>query len=86
VAKRLFTPFFTTRNEGMGLGLSLCRTVIEQHGGGLDFHNLPSVDGQSPGGTEFRFTLPAAQASSRSELPPEEAETPRAALEPEAPH
>jgi two-component system sensor histidine kinase DctS len=55
VAQRLFTPFFTTKAEGMGLGLSLCRTVIEQHGGALDF-------GPGPGGTgtEFRFTLPAA--------------------------
>jgi two-component system sensor histidine kinase DctS len=54
VASRLFTPFFTTRPEGMGLGLSLCRTVIEQHGGALDFG--PGAGGQ---GTEFRFTLPA---------------------------
>lgn len=55
VARRLFTPFFTTRTEGMGLGLSLCRTVIEQHGGALDFVSpLPSGPG-----TEFRFTLPA---------------------------
>ncbi len=46
--------FFTTKSEGMGLGLSLCRTVIEQHGGALDY-------GVGPGGrgTEFRFTLPA---------------------------
>jgi two-component system sensor histidine kinase DctS len=53
VAARLFTPFFTTRSEGMGLGLSLCRTVIEQHGGALDFDT-------GPGGTTFRFTLRAA--------------------------
>jgi len=60
VAARLFTPFFTTRAEGMGLGLSLCRTVIEQHGGALDFAPV------SPRGTEFRFTLPAPrQAESR---------------------
>jgi two-component system sensor histidine kinase DctS len=54
VARQLFTPFFTTRSEGMGLGLSLCRTVIEQHGGALDFER-PQPDGV---GTEFRFTLP----------------------------
>ncbi len=56
VAQKLFTPFFTTKAEGMGLGLSLCRTVVEQHGGFLAFEsNLPQ-------GTIFRFTLPAAQA------------------------
>jgi len=61
VAQRLFTPFFTTRAEGMGLGLSLCRTVIEQHGGVLDFQNLPGPAGSTrPVGAEFRFTLPAA--------------------------
>lgn len=53
VAQGLFTPFFTTREEGMGLGLSLCRTVIEQHGGQLAFEN------QAHGGAEFVFTLPA---------------------------
>jgi two-component system sensor histidine kinase DctS len=63
VAQRLFTPFFTTRSEGMGLGLSLCRTVIEQHGGVLDFQNLPASGTAPSGGAEFHFTLPAAPAS-----------------------
>jgi len=58
VAAQLFTPFYTTRVEGMGLGLSLCRTVIEQHGGALDFG--PGPFGK---GTEFRFTLPAPRAA-----------------------
>jgi len=59
VGQKLFTPFFTTRDEGMGLGLSLCRTVVEQHGGAIDFENLPrTADGA--GGTVFRFTLPLA--------------------------
>jgi two-component system sensor histidine kinase DctS len=60
VAQRLFTPFFTTKAEGMGLGLSLCRTVIEQHGGAMDFETLPPRPGAAEGrggGTEFRFTL-----------------------------
>ena len=52
VAAKLFTPFFTTRAEGMGLGLSMCRTVIEQHGGFLGF--AP----HEPRGTVFTFTLP----------------------------
>ena len=56
VAAQLFTPFFTTKDEGMGLGLSLCRTVVEQHGGSLRF--AP----QQPQGTVFLFTLPAARA------------------------
>jgi two-component system sensor histidine kinase DctS len=54
VQAKLFTPFFTTRAEGMGLGLSLCRTVIEQHGGAL------THEPHQPRGTVFRFTLPGA--------------------------
>ncbi|MCG2594784.1 PAS domain S-box protein [Ramlibacter sp. XY19] len=53
VKQQLFTPFFTTKAEGMGLGLSLCRTVVEQHGGYLVF------EPNQPQGTIFRFTLPA---------------------------
>lgn len=54
VASQLFTPFFTTKEEGMGLGLSLCRTVIEQHGGVLGYEAV------QPRGTIFSFTLPVA--------------------------
>lgn len=54
VRQHLGTPFFTTKAEGMGLGLSLCRTVIEQHGSGLDFE--PAL----PRGTVFRFRLPVS--------------------------
>ncbi len=54
VAEQLFTPFFTTKVEGMGLGLNLCRTVIEQHGGFLGYEAV------QPRGTIFSFTLPVA--------------------------
>ncbi|MEO7937025.1 MAG: ATP-binding protein, partial [Burkholderiaceae bacterium] len=54
VAEKLFMPFFTTKDEGMGLGLSLCRTVIEQHGGFLAYA------ANQPQGMVFRFTLPLA--------------------------
>jgi two-component system sensor histidine kinase DctS len=59
VERQLFTPFFTTKTEGMGLGLSLCRTVVEQHGGFLEF--VPN----RPQGTIFRFTLPVDGRAAR---------------------
>jgi signal transduction histidine kinase len=52
VAARLFSAFFTTKSEGMGVGLSICRHIIETHGGRMWCE--PS-DG---GGADFRFTLP----------------------------
>jgi two-component system sensor histidine kinase DctS len=64
VARQLFTPFFTTKPEGMGIGLAMCRTVVEQHGGALDFG--PGPDGR---GTAFRFTLPASPPSSTNPPP-----------------
>ncbi|RPH40860.1 MAG: PAS domain S-box protein, partial [Burkholderiales bacterium] len=52
VLPQLFNAFFTTKSEGMGLGLSLCRSVIEQHGGHLQYRPRPE------GGSTFAFDLP----------------------------
>ncbi|HBI83985.1 MAG TPA: PAS domain-containing sensor histidine kinase, partial [Alcaligenaceae bacterium] len=52
--ERLFEPFFSTKSEGLGMGLNICRTIIESHHGRLWASNNPE------GGTIFRFTLPCA--------------------------
>ncbi len=54
IEARLFQPFVTTKPYGMGIGLSVCRTIIEAHGGRLWFEPNPA------GGSVFRFSLPAA--------------------------
>jgi two-component system sensor kinase FixL len=51
IADQLFTPFLTTKRQGMGVGLSISRTIVEAHGGRI------WVEPNSPSGTIFHFTL-----------------------------
>jgi two-component system sensor kinase FixL len=63
VRTHLFQPFVTTKQNGMGLGLSICRTIVEAHGGKIWVEDRPQ------GGTIFRFTLRApGKESGEAEL------------------
>lgn len=52
--EKLFTPFYTTKDDGMGIGLTVCHSIIQSHGGRLTFQRHPE------GGTIFEFTMPVA--------------------------
>ena len=52
VADRMFQPFFTTKSDGLGMGLAICRSIVEAHGGRL------WVSPRAPHGADVRFTIP----------------------------
>jgi C4-dicarboxylate-specific signal transduction histidine kinase len=54
-AAHLFEPFYTTKAEGIGIGLSISRSIVEAHGGRL------SAGANSPHGAVFRFSLPLSE-------------------------
>jgi signal transduction histidine kinase len=59
-AERLFEPLFSTKKGGMGMGLSICRSIVEAHGG-----RIWSTSRQ-PHGTAFHVSLPPASARCRA--------------------
>jgi signal transduction histidine kinase len=56
--ERVFDAFYTTKSSGVGMGLSICRSIIDAHGGRL------WAEANKPRGTIFQFTLPSAGESS----------------------
>jgi PAS domain S-box-containing protein len=61
---RLFDAFFTTKTNGLGLGLSICRSIIDQHGGEIDYKHLAT-------GTRFVFSVPIARQRKVSDASPD---------------
>ena len=55
LAERIFEPYFTTKSSGLGMGLMICRTIVESHGGSL------RLQGGRARGACFRFTLPVVR-------------------------
>src|SRR5215208_2464331 len=63
VAKKIFDPFFSTKEHGMGMGLSIVRTIVITHGGEIDFENRNGANG-----AVFRVKLPLAMTEAATRV------------------
>jgi signal transduction histidine kinase len=61
VKSRLFTPYLTTKKDGSGLGLNICRRIVMEHGGSIELDNKPGT------GTKITFTLPLKEETEEIE-------------------
>jgi signal transduction histidine kinase len=59
---RIFDPLFTTKPAGMGMGLSICRSIIQAHGGRL------WASPGAPHGTDFQFTIPGSRSPAQTDI------------------
>ncbi len=67
VLDKLFQAFFSTKSEGMGIGLNLCRSIVESHHGRMQAENI--YNGNEVTGCKFSFWIPVAQAAESAESP-----------------
>ena len=75
VLERLFEAFFSTKSEGMGMGLNLCRSIVESHQGRMQAENI--YNGLEVTGCRFSFWLPLAAPANDTTEPVANAHTPR---------
>ena len=68
--ERVFEPFFSTKAEGMGMGLSICRSIVEAHGGRITASPAPD------GGSVFQVSLTQTSQANPHEVPMKERPTP----------